>query len=332
MQSSPLVSIVMPVYNAGRYIAEAIHSVLNQTHTNWELIIVDDGSSDSSYEVISSFDDCRIRVFRFEKNHGQAIATNKGLSLSTGDYIQFLDADDLIDCHKLEIQLKDLGSHDHSYIGISRWAIFYQSAGDAIFKDEPVYFSGNPVDWLISLWKNETMMPDNGYLIPRQLLQTAGFFNDEHLSLNLDFEYFTRIVLKSKGVVFSKDAICYYRKNVRHSLTFAPSRKEKFAALQARSKGIAHLLGTADNCDTREAARMALTILTYSYPEILPQSRELLKDLGLQKFGRFGGVRFRMLSTLVGFETAVRLKMMRGLFLLGGMVQAKSAFQPFESI
>jgi hypothetical protein len=91
-------------------------------------------------------------------------------------------------------------------------------------------------------------------------------------------------------------------------------------------------LGTADNCDTREAARMALTILTYSYPEILPQSRELLKDLGLQKFGRFGGVRFRMLSTLVGFETAVRLKMMRGLFLLGGMVQAKSAFQPFESI
>ena len=107
-----LVSIVMPSYNTGRFIAESIRSVLSQTYTDWELIIVDDCSTDDTMEVIESvIADARdlsakIRVFQNEKNSGAAASRNKALREARGKYIAFLDSDDLWDPQKLEHQVK----------------------------------------------------------------------------------------------------------------------------------------------------------------------------------------------------------------------------------
>ena len=100
-----LVSIIMPTYNCGRFIAESINSVLAQTYTNWELLIVDDCSTDNTAEVVASFKDPRILYQRNEHNSGAAVTRNTALRLAKGKYIAFLDSDDLWMPEKLERQI-----------------------------------------------------------------------------------------------------------------------------------------------------------------------------------------------------------------------------------
>lgn len=102
-----LISIITPSFNSGKYISETIQSVLNQTYTNWEMIIVDDLSTDNTIEIVEEFSlkDNRIKLFELEKNSGTGIARNFGLNKSKGRYIAFLDADDLWKQEKLEIQI-----------------------------------------------------------------------------------------------------------------------------------------------------------------------------------------------------------------------------------
>lgn len=107
LKSQPLVSIIVPVYNAERFIEETIASVQAQTYENWELILVDDVSSDNSALLITQMqkDDKRIKLIFLEKNSGAAIARNKGLANADGRYISFLDADDIWLSAKLEKQV-----------------------------------------------------------------------------------------------------------------------------------------------------------------------------------------------------------------------------------
>ncbi len=102
---SALVSIIMPTYNSASFIGETIRSVLHQTYSHWELLVVDDASSDDTIQVINSYSDERIKVFSLRENGGAAIARNKGITEAAGDYIAFLDADDLWEPHKLTTQL-----------------------------------------------------------------------------------------------------------------------------------------------------------------------------------------------------------------------------------
>ncbi len=105
---SSLVSIITPSYNASKFIEETINSVLMQTYTNWELIIVDDSSVDNSVEIIESYlkNDVRIKLIQLEKNIGAAEARNIGLRMAKGRYIAFLDSDDIWMPQKLEKQLR----------------------------------------------------------------------------------------------------------------------------------------------------------------------------------------------------------------------------------
>ena len=102
---SELVSIIMPSYNTAEYIKESIDSVLAQTYTNWELIIVDDCSTDNTDAVIALFEDKRIRYFKNERNSGAAVSRNRALREAKGRYIAFLDSDDLWVPEKLEKQI-----------------------------------------------------------------------------------------------------------------------------------------------------------------------------------------------------------------------------------
>lgn len=100
-----LVSIIMPAYNTGRYISESIKSVLAQSYSDWELIIVDDCSTDNTDEVVASFNDPRIRYMKNEKNSGAAVSRNRALREAKGKWIAFLDSDDLWLPEKLEKQI-----------------------------------------------------------------------------------------------------------------------------------------------------------------------------------------------------------------------------------
>ena len=100
-----LVSIIMPSYNTGKYIAEAIQSVINQTYKYWELIIVDDCSSDNTDEIVTSFSEPRIKFFKNKINSGAAVSRNRALREAKGRWIAFLDSDDLWRIDKLEKQI-----------------------------------------------------------------------------------------------------------------------------------------------------------------------------------------------------------------------------------
>lgn len=111
-----LVSIIMPSYNTAKYIAESIRSILAQTYDNWELLIVDDCSTDNTDEIVTPFlSDERIKYFKNEKNSGAAISRNKALREAEGKWIAFLDSDDLWVPEKLEKQIKFMECNDYHF-------------------------------------------------------------------------------------------------------------------------------------------------------------------------------------------------------------------------
>lgn len=124
------VSIITPIHDDASFLFSTIESVLNQTHQNWELIIVDDCSSDNPLLIIDSFSDERIRYFRNERNMGAAYSRNRALREATGDYIAFLDGDDWWAPNKIERQLAFMNEHD---------CVFSCTAYYKYFEDRPSY-------------------------------------------------------------------------------------------------------------------------------------------------------------------------------------------------
>lgn len=126
--TNPALSIIMPVYNAGNYVGEAVNSLLDQSFGNFELIIVNDGSSDHSLEVVNSYDDKRIRILTNETNRGIVYSRNKGLHAAKGRYIAPFDADDIALRGKLEIQFDYLQKNpDVGMVG--SWAMLINEEG-----------------------------------------------------------------------------------------------------------------------------------------------------------------------------------------------------------
>ena len=111
MSTRPLVSIVMPAYNAAAFISDAISSVLAQTYEEFELVVVNDGSTDATADAVASFSDGRIRLFTLAKNSGLAAARNEGILRASGDFVAWLDADDLSHPHRLRHQVAYMTRH-----------------------------------------------------------------------------------------------------------------------------------------------------------------------------------------------------------------------------
>lgn len=130
MNTNPLVSVIMPLYNAEAYLKEAIDSILAQTYTNFELIILNDGSSDKSEEICLSYKDSRIRYY-FHKNMGLAGTLNKGLELSTGIYIARQDQDDIAHKDRFEKQVNYLEAHPRVLL-LGTWAKVFSDSSDYI--------------------------------------------------------------------------------------------------------------------------------------------------------------------------------------------------------
>src|SRR5688572_6705716 len=107
MNESYLISVLMPAYNAGRFVHQAIDTVLNQTYRNIELLVIDDCSKDNTLEIIRSFHDPRLKLYYNEKNLGYLKTCNKLFDLAKGEFIAFQDADDYSDKTRLEIQMKE---------------------------------------------------------------------------------------------------------------------------------------------------------------------------------------------------------------------------------
>lgn len=129
MRSTPLVSVILPVYNAEKYIAEAVESVLSQSYTNFELLIINDGSTDTSLSIIESFNDHRIRVINNEVNLKLILTLNFGISQCKGKYIARMDADDVCEVDRFQKQVDFMEANPH-YILCGTWATIIDSEGN----------------------------------------------------------------------------------------------------------------------------------------------------------------------------------------------------------
>ena len=125
---SPRVSVVIPVHNRAQYVGEAIESILRQTYSDFELLLIDDGSSDGTGEVLRSYADERVRLVRHERNLGIARTRNDGVRLARGDYVAFLDSDDIAYPMRLEKQIAFLDSHP-DYAAVGAWVSWMDQSG-----------------------------------------------------------------------------------------------------------------------------------------------------------------------------------------------------------
>jgi glycosyltransferase involved in cell wall biosynthesis len=129
MTNTPLISVIMPAYNAEKYIQEAIDSILNQSHSNLELLIFDDGSSDSTRKIIDSYSDERIKKIFADKNSGVLVARNHCIDLAKGKYIALMDADDIASQDRFKKQLAFLEADGCDVCGSEHWNL-NQLTGD----------------------------------------------------------------------------------------------------------------------------------------------------------------------------------------------------------
>lgn len=285
---SPLVSILIPAYNAAPWIRESLASALAQTHARTEIIVVDDGSTDATAEIISSIaqnESGRIQFIR-QSNAGASAARNHALRMARGEYLQFLDADDLLSPRKIELQLARLSSASKGAVATCRWGRFTTDPAAALFLDAQVFHDFTPIDWSILHASKACMMHPAAWLVPRRVAENAGTWN-ENLSLNDDGEYFCRVVIASTGIAFtpSAEASTYYRSNIAGSLS---SRRSKTACLSLHRTGLLlseHLLRYQNTPQTRQAIADHWQHLAY---ELYPDAPALSRDAE-QHARSFGG-------------------------------------------
>ena len=184
---SPLISVVIPAYNAQATLLETIESVRRQTFSDFELLVIDDGSTDETLARAKSVRDPRIRVSSFA-NRGLAVSRNRGIDQSLGEFLSFIDADDLWTPDKLERQLGALRRHPEAALAYS-WTAFLDADGRFLFAKEPSHFEGDVFGELV---RHAFIASGSNILVRRDCAVAAGGF-DASLEAAQDWDFCLRI-------------------------------------------------------------------------------------------------------------------------------------------
>ena len=212
MRDSKLVSVIIPCYMQGRFLNECIGSLVKQTYSHWEAIIINDGSNDETDRIASQLvkKDSRIRYY-IKANEGPSAARNYGLKKAQGEFIQFLDADDTIASKKFETQINYLTKEPSIEIVYGN-AKYYDDSGHEGYRRSPN--PGDQVDWISDMWKRpepilnkllkHNLFPICCPLIRMRALEAVGNFN-QSLQLYEDWELWVRCAVKNVSIHYLDD-------------------------------------------------------------------------------------------------------------------------------
>lgn len=308
--SVSLVSILIPAHNAAPWLAATIESALAQTHPKTEIILVDDGSTDDTLAAVHAYESRGVRVVT-QPNAGASAARNQALRLARGEFIQFLDADDLLAPDKIAIQLAHLAAAPLNTIAAGPWGRFEHDPALAVFTSEDNWRDSSPLDWLSLNFAGRGMMPPAAWLTPRALIDAAGPW-DERLSLNDDGEYFCRVILASSGIRFCAAARTFYRSNLCASLSRRRSDAAWASAFLSHELCERHLVAAEDSPRTRRACadlfqRLAFTMYP-DCPKLVAACETRALQLGGSNQRPGGGTVFRFLAATIGWKLSRRLK------------------------
>lgn len=306
MKTTPKVSILVPCYNSERFIAETLDSCLSQTYRNIEIIVVDDGSTDNSFELARRFESSIVKVYR-QNNSGACAARNHAFSRSSGDYVVYLDADDIISPYFIEEHIMRLCDTDGRCVSFGKWDKFRLSIEEATFPLRPFYKDyKKPFQLLIDLWETGGMLQTSCYMVSRQLVNESGGWR-ENLLLNQDGDFFSRILMIASEAYFVPNAKVYYRKGGYASVSKPDNPRKIVSLLNTYTNYKKNALAHENSIRVREALAIIFTSFIYVYgnrfPELGRQAKAELDDLNVGYMLERIPERVKKISKLIGFDT-----------------------------
>lgn len=223
MNSAPTISIILPTYNRANLISETIRSVLNQTYANWELIVIDDGSTDETRSLVMSFKDQRIQHHFIEHTASIAMVRNEGLRKAKSEFIAFLDSDDLWKPHKLERQLSLLQSYPDTAFAFANGDQFGEGATPTPVLED--FFAGQI--FLPFLLESRFIFYVPSLLFRKEVLHKIPLL-DENLQSTADILFFLRLASEFKGI-FTNESLVQIRKHTtNHSNEMEPIAADEY--------------------------------------------------------------------------------------------------------
>ncbi len=311
--AAPLVSILIPAFNAGPWIADTVRSALAQTWKRKEILVVDDGSTDDTVAIVRQFESAELKVIT-KDNEGAAATRNRAMELSQGDFIQWLDADDLLSPGKVERQLRALADpHDRRTLLSCPWAYFSFRPQTARFVPTSLWRDLSPVDWMVHKFTENLHQQTATWLTSRELAQAAGAWDTRMLSDD-DGEYFSRVLMNSHGTRFVPESRVYYRVVPSRRLSYIGGSDRKMDAMLLSMKlHVGYLLSLEDSARVRAA--LLRYIHTWS-KAFHPGRKDIFDDLAAMSRslgGEFEPPRlrwkYRWLGPLVGPARAWRCQL-----------------------
>jgi glycosyltransferase involved in cell wall biosynthesis len=220
--ASPLVSVILPVYNAERFLREAIESILNQTFTDFELLLINDGSTDSSEQILKSYTDPRIVYIRNEHNSGLIFTLNKGLELAKGKYIARMDSDDISFIERLQKQVAFLETSDVAVVASTVDMIDAQGKHLPLWKDDRMCISSHSI---------KAFLPKNNCIAHPSVMGRAEVLKKYKYQSDQkeaeDYDLWLRLAADGKQIAKLNEPLLLYR-FLQESLT----RKERLSAAE----------------------------------------------------------------------------------------------------
>jgi glycosyltransferase involved in cell wall biosynthesis len=279
----PLVSILMPAYNAERSIADTLESAVAQTWEPKEIIVVDDGSKDATLAIVQKFAPRGVRVVS-QKNQGAAAARNNAFQLSKGDFIQWLDADDLLSRDKIANQISALEGVRNQRTLVSGACGHFRFRPDrADFTPTALWCDLAPLEFLLRKIEQNLFMQTATWLASRELVAAAGPWDTRLLSDD-DGEYFCRVVRGSDSIRFVREAKVYYRIGGDGLSYIGRSSRKLEALFLSIELHIQYIRSLEDSPRVRQACLTYLQRhLFYFYPElpeIVERAHWIAADLG----------------------------------------------------
>jgi len=241
----PEISVIIPVYNAEDTIVETINSVLNQTFEDFELIIINDGSTDRTLDVIKIFKDNRISVHTFP-NSGPSAARNRGIEIAKGEYISFIDADDLWLENKLENQI-DVLKKNPEYEVVYSWTVYIDENGNYLHPLRPVKFEGDVYEKMLL---NNFIGSGSNILLSKSSLESLGHF-DIDLNYGEEWDLYIRLS-KTYKFILVKDFHVFYRRKLN-------SLSSNVSVLEDSSVKILNKYGVRFSQDKKKSINEALS-------------------------------------------------------------------------
>lgn len=320
-----MVSILIPNYNKASYLSETLESVLAQNYSDWECIIVDDHSTDGSWEILEKYSgqDPRFKIFKrpIERKQGGNAARNFAFENSKGEYIQWLDSDDLIHKNKISEQVSDIQSLGDMSISVANWK-WIESTADIEQENDSAknvpnlesrleQYPDEGLDLVLWLFKNKIFIPIHSYLFKADLLRKSGLWNED-LIQNQDGEFMVRVLLNCKKIYYLHSVYTYYRRpdsnHLSKQITFG-SWDSWYDSYILCDEAV---LKIKDNPEVRKVLVLNYEMLVLStifdFPEIAQKSWNRIKTL-FPKFSLdFNKPKLFISFSLLGFANTLKVR------------------------